>query len=148
MGLLPGAGVVTGTLKLIQGKYFDGFMDVFGAIVTYGSFLKLSRVAQAFRKSSKTTVEMLYSFRYRKLVSSITSTDMMNKITETSLNHSGTFLGNLFDTVGTFQSLKGHVDSIALLHRNRDYIVDMTQKAIKAIRIGLINNGRFIFEIP
>jgi len=141
MGLLPGAGVVTGTLKLIQGKYFDGFLDVFGAVVTYGSFLKLSRVARAYRKSSKATVEMLYSYRYRKLVSSITSTDVMNKITETSLKHSGTFLGNLFDTVGTFKSLKGHVDSIALLHRNRDYIIDMTQKAIREIKSGMISNA-------
>jgi len=141
MGLLPGAGVVTGTLKLIQGKYFDGFLDVFGAIVTYGSFLKLSRVARAYRKSSKATVEMLYSYRYRKLVSSITGPDVMNKITETSLKHSGTFLGNLFDTVGTFQSLKGHVDSIALLHRNQKYIIDMTQKAIRGIQMGMITDA-------
>ena len=151
MGLLPGAGVVTGTLKLIQGNYFDGFLDVFGAIVTYGSFLKLSRVARAYRKSSNATVEMLYSYRYRKLVSSITGPDVMNKITETSLKHSGTFLGNLFDTVGTFQSLKGHVDSIALLHRNRQYIVDMTQKAIRGIQMGQITNEitylRFLNEL-
>jgi hypothetical protein len=52
---------------------------VFGAIVTYGSFLKLSRVARAYRKSSNATVEMLYSYRYRKLVSSITGPDVMNK---------------------------------------------------------------------
>ncbi len=146
MGLLPGAGVITGTLKLIQGKYFDGFLDVFGAIVTYGSFLKLSRVARAFRKSSKTTVEMLYSYRYRKLVSSITSTKVMNKITETSLKHSGTFLGNLFYTVGTFKSLKGHVDSIALLHKNRKYIIEMTEKAIKGIQMGKIADSRSYLE--
>jgi len=141
MGLLPGAGVVTGVLKLIQGNYFDGFLDVFGAITSYGSFLKLSRVARAYRKSSKATVEMLYSYRYRKLVSSITGPDVMNKITETSLKHSGTFLGNLFDTVGTFKSLRGHVDSIALLHRNREYIVDMTQKAIRGIKMGMITDA-------
>ncbi len=140
MGLLPGAGVVTGALKLIQGKHFDGLFDIFGSIVTYGSFLKLSRVARALRKSSGPTVEMLYSYRYRKLVSSITSADVMNKITETSLKHSGTFLGNLFDTVGTFQSLKGHVDSVAILHRNREYILDMTQKAIRGIEIGQISD--------
>lgn len=140
MGLLPGAGVVTGTLKLIKGDYFDGFLDVFGAIVNYGSFLKLSRVARAYRKSSKVTVEMLYSYRYRKLVSSITSADVMENITTTSLKQSGTFLGNLFETVGTFKALRGHVDSIAILHRNRDYILDMTNKAISDISGGAIHN--------
>lgn len=141
MGILPGSGVVTGALKLIQGKHFDGLFDIFGSIVTYGSFLKLSRVARALRKSSGPTVEMLYSYRYRKLVSSITSADVLNKITETSLKQSGTFLGNLFDTVGAFQSLRGHVDSIAILHRNREYILDMTQKAIRGIESGMISNA-------
>jgi len=151
MGLLPGAGVVTGTLKLVKGDIFDGFLDVFGAVINYGSFLKLSRVARAFRKSSKTTVEMLYSYRYRKLVSTITTTDAIDKITETTLKHSGTFLGNLFDTVGTFKSLKGHVDSIAILHRNRDYILDMTQKTIAGINSGFIVNSnsynRFLLSL-
>lgn len=146
IGLLPGVGVVTGTLKLIQGKHFDGLMDIFGAVVNYGSFLKLSRVARTFRKSSKTTVEMLYSYRYRKLVSSITSTDVMNKVTKMSLDSTGTFLGNLFDTVGTFKSLKGHVDSIALLHRNHDYIIDMTRKAIRGIQAGQITDAYSYLE--
>jgi hypothetical protein len=141
MGLLPGTGVVTGMLKLIQGNITDGFLDVFGSIVTYGSFLKLSRVARAYRRSSKPTVELLYSYRYRELVSSITTTEVMEKITAVSLNKCGTFFGKLFDTVGTFRSLKGHVDSIAILHKNRNYIIDMTQKAIKGIETGLITNA-------
>lgn len=62
----------------------------------------------------------------------------MEKITSISLNQSGTFLGNLFNTVGTFKSLRGHVDSIAILHRNRVYIIDMTQKAINGIKTGAI----------
>jgi len=141
MGLLPGTGVVTGMLKLIQGNITEGFLDVFGSIVTYGSYLKLARVARAFSRSPKPTVELLYSYRYRELVSSITSTDVMEKITAVSLNKSGTFLGKLFDTVGTFRSLKGHVDSIAILHKNRDYIIDMTEKAIKGIETGLITDA-------
>jgi hypothetical protein len=141
MGLLPGSGVVTGMLKLIQGNITDGFLDVFGSIVTYGSFLKLSRVARAYRRSSKPTVELLYSYRYRELVSSITTTEVMEKITTVSLNKCGTFFGKLFDTVGNFRSLKGHVDSIAILHRNRLYINFMTQKAIKDIEKGVITNA-------
>jgi hypothetical protein len=141
MGLLPGSGVVTGMLKLIQGNITEGFLDVFGSIVTYGSFLKLSRVARAYRRSPKPTVELLYSYRYRQLISSITNTDLMEKITAVSLNRSGIFLGKLLDTVGTFKSLNGHVDSIAILHRNRDYIIDMTQKAIKGIKTGLITDS-------
>jgi hypothetical protein len=65
----------------------------------------------------------------------------MEKITAVSLNKCGTFFGKLFDTVGTFRSLKGHVDSIAILHKNRNYIIDMTQKAIKGIETGLITNA-------
>jgi hypothetical protein len=141
MGLLPGTGVVTGMLKLIQGNITDGFLDVFGSIVTYGSFLKLSRVARAYRRSSKPTVELLYSYRYRELVSSITTTEVMEKITAVSLNKCGTFFGKLFDTVGNFRSLKGHVDSIAILHRNKLYINFMTQKAINEIEKGAITNA-------
>ena len=140
MGLLPGAGVVTGMLKLIQGKYTEGLQEVFGSIITYGSFLKLARVANAYRRSSRATVEMLYSYRYRELVSTITTTKVMDKITGMALKQSGEFLGNLFSTVGSFRSLKGHVDSIAILHRNREYILDMTEKAIKGIKAGQINN--------
>jgi hypothetical protein len=146
MGLLPGSGVVTGMLKLIQGNITEGFLDVFGSIVTYGSFLKLSRVARAYRRSPKPTVELLYSYRYRQLVSSITTTDVMEKITAVSLNKSGTFLGKLFDTVGTFRSLKGHVDSIAILHKNRKYIIEMTHKAIKGIDIGTITDATSYLE--
>jgi hypothetical protein len=141
MGLLPGTGVVTGMLKLIQGNITDGFLDVFGSIVTYGSFLKLSRVARAYRRSSKPTVELLYSYRYRELVSSITTTEVMEKITAVSLNKCGTFFGKLFDTVGNFRSLKGHVDSIAILHRNRNYITDMTERAIKGVKLGTITDA-------
>jgi hypothetical protein len=128
-------------LKLIQGNITDGFLDVFGSIVTYGSFLKLSRVARAYRRSSKPTVELLYSYRYRELVSSITTTEVMEKITAVSLNKCGTFFGKLFDTVGNFKSLKGHVDSIAILHKNRKYIFEMTEKAIKGIETGLITDA-------
>ncbi len=142
MGLLPGSGVVTGMLKLIQGNITEGFLDVFGSIVTYGSFLKLSRVARAYRRSPKPTVELLYSYRYRQLVSSITTTDLMEKITAVSLNRSGIFLGKLLDTVGTFKSLNGHVDSISILHRNRNYIIEMTDKAIKGIKTGLITDAK------
>jgi hypothetical protein len=138
MGLLPGTGVVTGMLKLIQGNITDGFLDVFGSIVTYGSFLKLSRVARAYHRSPKPTVELLYSYRYRQLVSSITTTEVMEKITAVSLRQSGIFLGKLFDTVGTFKSLKGYIDSISILHRNRKYIIDMTEKAINGIKTGTI----------
>lgn len=142
MGLLPGAGVVTGVLKLIQGNYFDGFMDVFGSIVTYGSFLKLSRVARVYRKASKPTIELLYSYRYRKLVSSITSTEVMNKLTEVALKQSSKFFGKLFETVGNFHTLQGHIDSIAILHRNRAYILEMTEKAIKEIEMGVITDEK------
>jgi hypothetical protein len=141
MGLLPGSGVVTGMLKLIQGNITEGVLDVFGSIVTYGSFFKLSRVARAYRRSPKPTVELLCSYRYRQLVSSITTTDVMEKITAVSLRQSGNFLGKLFDTVGTFRALKGHVDSIAILHKNRDYIKLMTEKAIKGIYSGTITNA-------
>jgi hypothetical protein len=140
MGLLPGTGVVTGMLKLIQGNITDGFLDVFGSIVTYGSFLKLSRVARAYRRSSKPTVELLYSYRYRELVSSITTTEVMEKITAVSLNKCGTFFGKLFDTVGNFKSLKGHVDSIAILHKNRKYIIDMTERAINGFKMNKITD--------
>ena len=140
MGLLPGAGVVTGMLKLIQGKYTEGLQEVFGSIITYGSFLKLARVANAYRRSSRATVEMLYSYRYRELVSTITTTKVMDKITGMALKQSGEFLGNLFSTVGSFRSLKGQVDSIAILHRNREYILDMTEKAIRGIQKGSITN--------
>ena len=142
MGLLPGAGVVTGTLKLIKGDIFDGFLDVFGSVVTYGSFLKLSRVARAYKNTSKSTTELLYSYRYRKLVSTITTPNVLDKITETSLKHSGTFLGNLMDTVGTFRSLKGHVDSLSILHRNSKYIKLMTERGIKGISVGAITDSR------
>ncbi len=141
MGLLPGSGVVTGMLKLIQGKYTEGFQDVFGSIINYGGFLKLARVANAYRRSTKATVEMLYSYRYRKLVSTITSVELMNKITGMAMKQSGEFLGNLFSTVGSFRSLKGHVDSIAILHKNREYILDMTEKAIVGIKAGQITDA-------
>jgi hypothetical protein len=65
----------------------------------------------------------------------------MEKITAVSLNKCGTFFGKLFDTVGNFRSLKGHVDSIAILHRNRNYIIDMTERAIKEIKLGKITDA-------
>jgi hypothetical protein len=65
----------------------------------------------------------------------------MEKITAVSLNKSGTFLGKLFDTVGNFRSLKGHVDSIAILHKNRKYIIEMTERAMKGIKTGEITDA-------
>ena len=138
MGLLPGAGVVTGALKLLQGNYFDGLLDVFGSITTYGSFLKLSRVARSFRTASKDTVELLYSYRYREVVSEITGAELMNQITATSLTKCSGFLGELFETIDGFKSLGGYVDSIAILHKNRDYILKMTKGAYEGIKNGLI----------
>lgn len=140
LGLLPGAGVVTGALKLLQGKTFDGFLDIFGSIVTYGSFIKLSRVARAFRTTPKSTVELLYSYRYRNMVSQITSTKVMKSITKSSLAKTNTFLGSLFSTVNSFETLKGHLDSLAILHRNQKYILDMTGKAIAGIGSGAIGD--------
>jgi hypothetical protein len=141
VGLLPGAGVVTGTLKVIKGDAIGGFIDIFGSIVTYGSFLKLARVAQAYRKSTQSTTELLFSSRYRKLVSSITSAKALDKLVETGLRQANLNVGILFEAVGKFRSIKGHVDSIAILHRNRNYILDMTQKAIAGINGGLIKDA-------
>jgi hypothetical protein len=142
VGLLPGAGVVTGTLKVIKGDTVGGFIDIFGSIVTYGSFLKLALVAQAYRKSTQSTTELLFSSRYRKLVSSITSAKALDKMVETGLRQANLNVGILFEAVGKFRSLKGHVDSIAILHRNRNYILDMTEKAIAGINKGFIKNTK------
>jgi hypothetical protein len=59
---------------------------------------------------------------------------------ETGLRQANLEVGILFEAVGKFRSLKGHVDSIAILHRNRNYILDMTEKAIAGINGGMIKN--------
>lgn len=141
LGLLPGAGVVTGSLKLMQGKTFDGLMDLFGNILEYGSFIKLARVARAYNRTSKSTVELLYSYRYRNIVSQITTNDVMKKITGVSLNKSNAVLGNLFSTVGSFKSLIGNVNSVSELHKNRKIILDMTERAVAGITNGYIRDA-------
>jgi hypothetical protein len=142
IGLLPGAGVVTGTLKVIKGDTVGGFIDIFGSIVTYGSFIKLARVAQAYRKSTQNTTELLFNYRYRKLVSSITNAKIWEKLEETTLRQVNQNVGILFETVNRFKSIKGHIDSIALLHKNKKYILDTTQKAIAGINGGLITDTK------
>lgn len=136
MGILPGAGVVTGTLKLIQGKTYDGLFDIFGSIVTYGSFFKLARVARVYRSVKKDTVKLLYNYRYRNLVSRITTTDAMKKITEVSMKQSSKVLGGIFDTIDSFSALRGCVDDIALLQKNNAYIKRMAKGAIQRIKFG------------
>ncbi|MDG5815205.1 hypothetical protein QA601_08950 [Chitinispirillales bacterium ANBcel5] len=140
MALLPGAGVVTGALRLIQGNTFDGLLQIFGSVVTYGSFLRLSRVARAYRNGSANTVRMLYSCRYRNVVSKITTPDVMEALAKSSSRQSGAVLGNLFGTINSFKSIRSHVDSLAVLHRNRNYIREMTQRAIAGINGGMIGN--------
>jgi len=42
--------------------------------------------------------------------------------------------------VNSFEILKGHLDSLAILHRNQEYILEMTGKAIAGIGSGAIGN--------